>query len=114
MRTLFSKEAIDEIMTVYVNNLKVELGSNLKAVILYGSCDRGDYEVGSDIDVFIILQDASKEAIDMIDKLSIRLDWDYDTLIACTIRSADIYNKYYYETLYQNIRREGKVYYGAA
>ena len=101
-------------MTVYANNLKKELGSNLKAVILYGSCARGDHEVGSDIDVFVLLKDASKGDIDIIDKLSIELDWSYDTLIACTIRSADVYSKYYYETLYQNIRREGRVYYGAA
>lgn len=114
MLTLFDKETIDELMSNYVDSLISELGNNLKAVILYGSCARGDYELGSDIDVFVLVQDASQEVIQLIRYLSDKIDWNYDTLISNTIRSFDKFNRFRNDTLYTHILQEGRVYYGEA
>ena len=114
MTTVLEEKTIDELMNAYANSLKMELGNNLKAVILYGSCARGEHEIGSDMDVFVLVDNDDKVVVDIIDKLAIQADWDYDTLMVCTIRTVDVYTKYYHETLYQEIRKEGKVYYGAA
>ena len=114
MLTLFSQETIDNIMALYVDGLKTELGDNLKAVVLYGSCARGDHEIGSDIDVFVLVNNNDNDVIETIRRIASRLNWDYDTVMSNTICSAYKYNRFYYETLFQNIRQEGKAYYGAA
>jgi predicted nucleotidyltransferase len=111
---ILDKKTIDELMMAYVDILKAELGDNLKTVVLYGSCARGEQEIGSDIDVFILVQEANSENIKLIRSLSDKLDWQYDTLISNTIRSLDVYNKYKNDTLYRNIRQEGRVYYATA
>jgi predicted nucleotidyltransferase len=83
-------------------------------VILFGSCARGDHEVGSDIDVFILVREKNIDTVKLINSLSDSIDWKYDTLIANIIRSCDIYDQYKNDSLYMRIRQEGKVYYGAA
>ena len=114
MLTLLETSIIDKIMVEYKDALYAELRDNLKAVVLYGSCARGDYEIGSDIDVFVLVQNDKKETKEAIHRISHKFDLKYDTLIACTIRNVDFYTRYYQETLYQNIRREGRIFYGVA
>jgi len=114
MLTRFDRETIDELMTAYSDSLKRELGNNLLAVILYGSCARNDHEIGSDIDVFVLVQHLNEDVMHLIHSLSDKIDWNYDTLISNTIRSADMFNKYKTDTLYSRIMQEGRVFYGAA
>jgi predicted nucleotidyltransferase len=105
---------INEMMTAYVDSLSTALHGNLGRVVLYGSCARGDHEVGSDIDVLILVKDSSRDVIDLIQRISDKIDWQYDTLISNTVRSFDSYEKGRQESLYMNIKKEGKVYYGEA
>ena len=114
MLTLFNAKMIDELMTTYVKGLVAGLGDNLNSVTLFGSCARGDHEVGSDIDVFILVRDKNPDTVKLINSLSDSIDWQYDTLIANIIRSCDMYDQYKNDSLYSRIRQEGKVYYGAA
>ena len=101
-------------MTAYTNNLKAELGDNLKAVILFGSCVREEHDIGSDMDIFILVTETDKKTVESIRRVSRKYEWDYDTLMPCITRSVSHYNKYYWETIFQSIRKEGWVYYGAA
>ena len=44
-----------DVLIQYVNRIHEIYGSELKAVILYGSYARGDYKADSDIDIMILL-----------------------------------------------------------
>ena len=44
-----------DVLFQYVNRIHEIYGSELKAVILYGSYARGDYKADSDIDIMILL-----------------------------------------------------------
>ena len=112
MLTLFSAEMLHEIMTAYTDSLKTALGDNLIAVVLFGSCARGDYELYSDTDVFILVHEETEEVREAVLKASVKYNWDYEMGIVGFEYTIEHYNRYYYETLFQNIRKEGKVYYG--
>jgi predicted nucleotidyltransferase len=114
MPEVLSSSAIEEIMTSYVSKLREALGDNLVRVVLFGSCARGDHEIGSDIDVFVLVQDDNLEVKYLIDHLSDQVDWQYDTLICNIIRSTSYYNRYNIEPLYANIDKEGIVHYDEA
>ena len=110
----FSREIIDELMVKYTESLREALGDNLKAVVLYGSCARGDNDEHSDIDVLVLVEDDDRSAKDSISRLESNHCLDYDATLCSTIRSFAWYTKYYHEPLYQNIRQEGHTYYGVA
>ena len=114
MPTLFNQKIIDEIMTAYTQSLNDELGENLKAVILFGSCARGDHKTDSDIDVFVLVEDDRQDIKKSLDRIANKYSWDYDTIICDITRTTDHYKKHYWETLFQNIRAEGRSYYGMA
>ena len=61
MLTLLADTEIDKLMTEYGSALKEGITDNLKAVVLYGSCARGEHEVGSDIDVFVLVNTIEKK-----------------------------------------------------
>ena len=114
MLSLFTQETIDEIMTAYTADLKEALGDNLKAVVLFGSCARGEHEVGSDIDTFVMVENENKAIREAVHEISHKYSWDYDTVMFSFLRSREHYNKSYWETVFQLIRKEGVVYYGKA
>ena len=62
-----NQKTIDEIMTQYTVNLKEKLSDNLLAVMLYGSCARGDHVIGSDVDVFILVKEIDCNVKDLKD-----------------------------------------------
>jgi predicted nucleotidyltransferase len=111
MLTLLTREAIDELMYLYADRLAAALGGNLISVVLFGSCARGDHSIGSDVNVFILVNDDSLKVKYLINRLSDKIDWQYGTSISNVIRSLDYFNRYKSELLYGNIKREGIVYY---
>ena len=105
---------VESIRTV-VEQLAAEMNrtfrENLKRVILYGSCARGDFSSDSDIDVLILLdipqEDlpvARRKIMDMADKL----DWDYEVVLAPVGQTYQIFDRYRNASIfYQNIEKEG-------
>ncbi|MCL2350554.1 MAG: HEPN domain-containing protein, partial [Defluviitaleaceae bacterium] len=72
----------------------------------------GEHEVYSDMDVFVMVEHDDKTTRDASESLSHKYEYDYDTYLNILLRSIDYYMKYYWETVHQNIRSEGMVYYG--
>jgi len=99
-------------MTAYTESLKLALGDNLVAVVLYGSCARGDYELYSDTDVLILVREESNEIIDAEIGIASDINMEYEMGIVGLIYTLEHYNNYYYKPLFQNVRDEGKIYYG--
>jgi hypothetical protein len=90
--------------------LKAVHKDNLKAVILYGSMARGDFDDESDIDVLVVLNDISdyKKEFKRTFRAQRELEIKYDDniIISCVMaKSLDYETKY--QPLYLNIHREG-------
>ena len=104
-------ESIRTVVEKLAAEMKRTFGENLKRVILYGSCARGDFSPDSDIDVMILLdipqEDlpvARRKIMDMADKL----DWDYEVVLAPVGQTYQIFDRYRNASIfYQNIEKEG-------
>lgn len=106
-----TKIQIQEIVNKYATEAKREFGSSLKAVILYGSCARGDFDNESDIDIMILL-DMKPDEIPLVRKrmrpIANHLDLEYDCVISATFQSYATF-EYYKEAsvFYHTIESEG-------
>jgi len=83
-------------------------GDKLYRLILYGSQARGDSEVGSDIDVLVVLEGLIKpyQEIARTEFIVADLSLSYDVVIACVFVSRIRYETHH-GPLLLNVRREG-------
>jgi predicted nucleotidyltransferase len=90
--------------------LKAVHKDNLKAVILYGSMARGDFDDESDIDVLVVLNEMSDyvEELDKTFQIQYELEMKYDCsfIISCVLTTSKDYETKI-EPLFLNIHREG-------
>ena len=83
-------------------------GSRLVLLVLYGTQARGDAELGSDIDVLVVLEGevAPFHEIEHVTPITADLSLKHDVVISCVYVSAE---RYYREKspFMLNVRREG-------
>lgn len=105
------EEKIKAVAARFAEEAKKIYGINLRAVILYGSCARGDFANDSDIDIMVLLDVAQEEvgkARSKILDVSDQIDLEYDVVLAPVIQSWRLYNQYMaVSCFYQNVEREG-------
>jgi len=104
---ILSVDVID-IVKEFKELLKSVHKDNLRAVILFGSMARGDFDDESDIDVLVVLNDISDYMVELDKTFQIQyeLGMKYDAVISCILaKSADYESKL--DTLFLNIHREG-------
>lgn len=105
------EETIRAVMVRFAEEAKKIYGINLRDVILYGSCARGDFASDSDIDIMVLLDVAQEEigkARSKILDVSDQIDLEYDVVLAPVIQSWGLYNQYMaVSCFYQNIQKEG-------
>lgn len=104
---VLSVDVID-IVKEFKQLLKSVHRDNLKAVILYGSMARGDFDDESDIDVLVVLNDISDylNELDKTFQIQYELGMKYDVIISCVLaRLADYESKF--DPLFLNIHQEG-------
>jgi uncharacterized protein len=106
---VLSVKAVD-IVKEFKELLKAVHKDNLKAVILYGSMARGDFDDESDIDVLVVLNEIPdyKKEFERTFRVQRELEMKYDDdiIISCVMaKSLDYETKY--RPLYLNIRKEG-------
>lgn len=105
------EEKIKVVVTQFAKKAEKIYGTVLRAVILYGSCARGDFADDSDIDVMVLLDVAQdeigierKKIIDVSDQI----DLEYDVVLAPVVQSWRLYNQYMaVSCFYQNVQKEG-------
>lgn len=106
-----TQDIIREVVEKLALEAKRVFGTDLKSVVLYGSCARGDYTTESDIDVMILLDlpvEELEEARKKISDISSKLDWDYDVVITPVLQSYQVFQKYIsVSSFYQNVQKEG-------
>lgn len=105
------EEKIKAVMTQFAKETKKIYGTVLQAVILYGSCARGDFADDSDIDIMVLLDVAQEEignARSKILDVSDQIDLKYDVVLTPVIQSWRQYNQYMtVSCFYQNVQKEG-------
>lgn len=105
------EEKIRAVVTQFAKEVERIYGTVLHAVILYGSCARGDFTNDSDIDIMVLLDVAQEEigkARSKILDVSDQIDLEYDVVLAPVIQSWRLYHQYMaVSCFYQNVEREG-------
>ncbi len=81
----------------------------LSSIVLYGSYARGDCDTGSDIDIFVLIDDEEPDKFHKrILRLSVDLSIAYDVDLSVMVKSAaDFRDNAEVLPLYKNIAREG-------
>lgn len=105
------EEKIKAVVAQFAKEAEKIYGTVLRAVILYGSCARGNFADDSDIDVMVLLDVAQdeigierKKIIDVSDQI----DLEYDVVLAPVVQSWRLYNQYMaVSCFYQNVKKEG-------
>ena len=104
-------EQINRLLNKYALGIKKIYGKNLKAVILYGSYARDDYNEDSDQDIMILV-DLSDEEIsstrEKISEFTYDFNMQYDLEIMPVVKSEEHFN-YWCSVypFYKNVNREG-------
>lgn len=104
-------QILNGILKKYVEDIHQLYGEQLKAVILYGSYARGDFQPDSDIDIMILVDLAEQEIVEKGHKLSamtFEYDFDFDLSIMPIVKNIDHFNKWLRSyPFYYNIKKEG-------
>ena len=64
-------QIMNDIMTRYIDEIKIIYGMHLRKIILYGSYARGDFTENSDIDLMILLDISDLDIKEYRHKLSV-------------------------------------------
>lgn len=108
---------MQNLLNLYVKDIKKIYGSSLKYVILYGSYARGDFDADSDIDIMILVNMSDEEISRKGPELSdITFDYNYnhDVEIMPIVKNVDHFNKWLRAyPFYNNVKTEGKELYAA-
>jgi len=82
LKTL-SRDELGKILEEFKRGIRGILGDKLVEIILFGSCARGDYQLGSDIDVPVIVTERLSEVEEgVISDRATELSLKYDTVIS--------------------------------
>lgn len=106
-------ESIQNILALFVKEVKRILGEDMDKVIVYGSYARGDYDENSDIDIMVLTL-RSEEEIKPVEYAlyDVAFDFfmDYGIDISVIVKNKDHFN-YWLGALpfYDNVEREGMV-----
>ena len=101
-------EQLKPILAEFRRRLQALYGDRLVRLVLFGSQARGDAELGSDIDVLVVLQAPVRpgEEIARTGEIRASLSLQHNVVISCAYVSAERYLKEQ-SPLLINVRREG-------
>jgi len=106
-----SDPRINAVTQKVFNAVKATLGERLDKVILFGSYARGDFDVDSDVDIFVLADVPQEETNRWSNSIDDRLPdflYDYELLVCIHLTSKELFDRYYHvQPYYQNVIREG-------
>ena len=102
---------VNKVVQNYSMEAKRIFGNKLKAIILFGSYARGDFEPDSDIDIMVLLDIPVEQLPEARKKMRVTanaLDMEYDCVISSIFQSYDVFEDYKTASpFYQNIEKDG-------
>lgn len=99
----------DDVLNYFVDQLRNQLGSHLKKVVLFGSKSRGDDVPGSDYDCLVVVDVVSEEIKDVIDEVAGDTLFHYNAVFSAFLISEEKFQRKTYNLLLMNINKEGVV-----
>lgn len=113
---MLNEEIIKKVKEEVADSVRELMGNDLKRIILYGSCARGDYHKDSDIDIALITNCdrlESKKYNDRIADVATQLAMKYFAVVnfVCLPYLEFMQKKSWY-LYFRNIESEGEVLYG--
>ena len=104
---------LSRLLDTLTEELRRQLGSDLGLLILYGSYARSEAHPDSDVDLFVVLRQASEPAYEKVRQVAYEVMWEANFDYVFSLYLADME---YYQMLEQrgssflrNVQREGKV-----
>lgn len=109
---VIEKKAIDR-ATKKIQKL---LGDNLITVTAFGSRVRGDFTEDSDFDVLVVVKKRTSDIIMQVNDIFDREDHKAGVVFSAVIKQMEVFEKEkrFNTPFYQNIKKEGVVFYGRA
>ena len=109
---------LSHLLKALTEGLQRQLGSDLWLLVLYGSYARGEAQPDSDVDLFVVMRQASEAVYEKVRQVAYSVMWEADFAYVFSMYLTDVYH---YQTLEQhgssflrNIQREGRVLWKAA
>ncbi len=100
-------EKIDQITTLFVQELRNRLGSHLKEAILFGSKARGDDAPDSDYDCMVILDILSSALMDTIDDVAGNFLFEHNVVFSVFPIIEKRYRNQNFNPFLMNVKKEG-------
>jgi predicted nucleotidyltransferase len=97
----------DHILNLFVQELRRQLGPELRQVILFGSRARGDAAPDSDYDCLAIVDEVSPAMKANIAEVAGEFLYRHDAIFSVFPMSQEMYQHDTYEPLLINVRQEG-------
>ncbi len=97
----------DNILNIFIEEINLRLGKQVKDIILFGSRVRGDYESDSDYDCLLVVDNVSPGLIDIVDELSGDFLFKYNAIFSVFPVSESNYKEHKFNPVFMNIRNNG-------
>lgn len=102
-----NQERKDEIVDLFLPELRQRLGPHLKQVILFGFRAGGDDAPGSEYDCLVVLDETSPALVDVIDELGGDILDQHNAVFSVFAISEEKYRQETYDPFLMNVHREG-------
>jgi hypothetical protein len=102
-----NQERKDEILDLFLPELRQRLGSHLKQVILFGFRAGGDDASGSEYDCLVVLDEVSPALVDVMDELAGDILDQHKAAFSIFAISEEKYRQETYAPFLMNVHREG-------
>jgi len=102
-------ERNNELLDLFLQEIRQQLGSHLKQVILFGSRARGEAAPDSDYDCLAVVDEVSPMIKDGIDQVAGELLYQYNVVFSVFPIPEDQHRRWTYNPLLMNVRKEGIV-----
>ncbi|MBN1991544.1 MAG: nucleotidyltransferase domain-containing protein [Anaerolineae bacterium] len=97
----------EEILDLFSEKMREELGSHLKEIILFGSRARGDFAPDSDYDCLLVMDKIPPETENIISDITGEFLYQYDALFFILPIPEKTYLRQKFDPFLMNIRKEG-------
>ena len=109
---------LSQMLDTLAEELQRQLGPDLGLLILYGSYARGEAQPDSDVDLFVVLRQASEAVYERVREVAYEVMWKADFDYVFSLYLTDMHHYQMLEqrgsSFLRNVQREGKVLWKAA
>jgi len=102
-----------KLVSSFVKELEENLGDYILNIRLFGSKVRGDFHRGSDIDIFVLVEERTSDIEDMVSEIEVNHDIEYGLPLSTVLYGLFEYekNKELGSFFFESVEKEGVILY---